>query len=68
MSDEKLRTPTNRACERCSRVERWDRTEETWRVVEKEGTPQVGNPHCIHEWDINGAFAPFGDDTDPAEV
>ncbi|WP_340640817.1 HEWD family protein, partial [Halogeometricum borinquense] len=25
------------------------------------GERQVGSPYCIHEWDINGTFAPFED-------
>ena len=68
MSDWKLRRPTDRTCERCGRSERWDRNQETWRVVEKDGTPAVGNLYCIHEWDINGAFTPFEDYADAAEV
>jgi hypothetical protein len=67
MSDGKLRRPTERACERCDRAERWDPDAEAWRVV-VDDEPAVGNPHCIHEWDINGAFVPFEDDGDSAEV
>ncbi|WP_396612622.1 HEWD family protein [Haloferax sp. S1W] len=54
-----LRRPTRRACERCGRVERWDDDETTWRVASEDGEKQVGSPYCIHEWDINGRFAPF---------
>jgi hypothetical protein len=68
MSNGTLRTPTKRTCERCGRVERWDQTKETWYVAETDGEKQVGSPYCIHEWDINGTFAPFEDDSDAAEV
>ncbi len=54
-----LRRPTRRACERCGRVERWDDDAATWRVASEDGEKQVGSPFCIHEWDINGRFAPF---------
>jgi hypothetical protein len=62
MTDPKLRTPTRRTCERCGRVERWDAVKTTWRVAEADGDRQVGSAYCIHEWDINGTFAPFEDD------
>ncbi len=54
-----LRRPTRRECERCGRVERWDDTEATWKIATEDGEKQVGNPYCIHEWDINGRFVPF---------
>jgi hypothetical protein len=56
-----LRTPTERTCERCGRIEVWEEEAGTWRLaVDEAGTPQtVGSPYCIHEWDINGTFAPF---------
>ncbi|MCU4924802.1 hypothetical protein OB905_02235 [Halobacteria archaeon AArc-dxtr1] len=53
-----LRTPTARTCERCSRAERWDDYLEAWQLVVEDGEKCVGNPHCIHEWDINGTFNP----------
>ena len=53
-----VRAPTARSCERCGRSERWDAENEVWRIVSDDGDRQVGNPHCIHEWDINGAFNP----------
>lgn len=49
-----LRTPTDRVCERCGRIERWDDEIESW-VVDEE----PGEIYCIHEWDINGSFAPI---------
>lgn len=54
-----LRKPTNRVCERCGRREQWDLDRETWRIVREDGEKLVGNPHCLHEWDINGSFRPF---------
>ncbi|WP_265111514.1 HEWD family protein [Halosolutus halophilus] len=53
-----VRTPTARTCERCGRSERWDDEVEAWQIAREDGDRQVGNPHCIHEWDINGAFNP----------
>ncbi|WP_436343279.1 HEWD family protein [Natronorubrum sp. FCH18a] len=53
-----VRTPTARVCERCSRAEHWDERLEAWQLVREDGEKQVGNPHCLHEWDINGTFNP----------
>ena len=59
-----LQTPSERTCERCGRVEVWEESTGTWRLaVDESGDPQaVGSPYCIHEWDINGSFAPFEGD------
>lgn len=46
-----LRRPEERSCERCGRREEW--VEAGWRVV------AAGEPFCVHEWDINGAFVPL---------
>ena len=54
-----LRTPSRRECERCGRIEHWDEDDETWRISEVDGERQVGNSHCIHEWDITGSFNPI---------
>ena len=51
-----IRRPTDRACERCGRRERWDAEAETWRIADT-----AGDVYCIHEWDINGSFVPFED-------
>lgn len=51
-----LRKPKARVCEQCDRTERWDEERECWQL---NGANGVGNPHCIHEWDINGTFYPF---------
>jgi hypothetical protein len=36
----------------------WDEADTTWRIEVDDGTKQSGNPHCLHEWDINGSFNP----------
>jgi len=50
-----IRTPDNRECVRCGRVERWDEEEGNWVVVDDE----VGDVRCIHTWDITGEFKPL---------
>jgi hypothetical protein len=55
----RLRTPTDRLCERCGRRERW--RDEGWLVVREDGEPLVGDPFCLHEWDINGTFSPIAE-------
>ena len=62
-----LQTPEKRSCDLCDRVEIWDDDAGTWRVATTDGESQVGSLHCIHEWDVNGSFLPFGDDRDAAE-
>jgi len=65
-----LVTPTDRTCERCGRTEIWDDDVGSWRLaVDDDGNPQaIGSPYCIHEWDINGRFVPFEDESSPAEA
>lgn len=53
--------PTERVCERCGRTDVWDEEKETWVAASEDGEKQVGNPHCLHEWDINGAYNPLRD-------
>jgi hypothetical protein len=57
----RLRKPTERVCERCDREEEWDEEAGTWRVRRVDGDLRVGAPRCLHEWDIDGTFAPFGE-------
>ena len=57
----RLRTPEDRTCERCGREETWDETDHVWRIVREDGDRLVGDPYCIHEWDITGEFTPTGD-------
>ena len=63
-----LKSPTERTCERCGRIDVWDEAAVTWRLAgERDGADRVvGSPYCIHEWDINGTFVPFEDDPDTA--
>lgn len=56
----RLHKPTTRICERCNRTERWDEGLGAWQIAREEREKLVGNPHCIHEWDINGTFNPIG--------
>jgi len=59
-----VRKPTARVCEECGRGEVWDETLGAWQLAREDGEKQVGNPHRIHEWDINGTFNPVdGPDT-----
>jgi hypothetical protein len=54
-----VQPPERRRCERCDRVECWDEGTDSWRIEREDGTRQVGDPHCIHEWDITGSYNPF---------
>lgn len=54
-----LRRPSERECELCGRTETWDPEAATWRIATEDGERAVGEPYCVHEWDINGTFAPF---------
>jgi hypothetical protein len=47
--------PDERECECCGRRDVWDEATDNWRIVES------GRSHCIHEWDINGAYNPFAE-------
>ena len=46
--------PTERTCELCGRAERWDDDAGGWRIDE-----EPGDVYCIHDWDVNGTYAPF---------
>ena len=50
--------PERRTCERCGRTDVWDDDAENWVIDEEDGERQVGDKHCIHEWDINGRYNP----------
>jgi hypothetical protein len=54
-----LRKPTERTCERCGRQEAWEEDVGVWRVRTVDGESRPGNVYCIHEWNINGSFAPL---------
>ncbi|MFB6178903.1 MAG: HEWD family protein [Halorientalis sp.] len=51
--------PNERVCERCGRHDVWDAEADAWLIVTDDGDKAVGNPHCLHEWDINGNYNPF---------
>lgn len=56
---ESISPPNERRCERCGRVEHWEDTAGTWVAAEVDGTPQRGEAHCVHEWDITAAYNPI---------
>lgn len=62
--------PDRRTCTRCGRVDVWDDDAENWVIAEADGERQIGDSHCVHEWDINGRYNPIegkpsvGDGTD----
>jgi hypothetical protein len=49
-----IRVPEERTCVRCGREEEWDEVAENWQI---DG--EVGDPRCIHSWDITGEFTPI---------
>jgi len=51
--------PKDRTCERCGRHDTWDERKMAWTIVEDDDEKQVGDPFCLHEWDINGNYNPF---------
>lgn len=57
-ADAEIVPPSERACTCCGRRDVWDEETENWVIVREDGEPLSGSPHCIHEWDINGAYNP----------
>ncbi|QSG02174.1 HEWD family protein [Natranaeroarchaeum sulfidigenes] len=57
--DTRIRKPRSRTCELCGRQEVWSDEKGTWTIVTEDDERQVGDPHCLHEWDITGAFTPI---------
>lgn len=51
-----LDPPTERKCVECGRRDVWDADSVGWRI---ESESRAGNPYCIHEWNINGAYRPL---------
>ena len=51
--------PGERTCERCGRIEIWDDDEQTFVAGSVDGEKRRGEPHCLHEWDINGEYNPL---------
>ncbi|MFC7077590.1 HEWD family protein [Haloarcula halophila] len=54
-----IEPPRERTCERCGRHDVWDDELVNWAITTEDGEKQAGNPHCLHEWDINGNFNPL---------
>lgn len=52
-----INPPTERSCERCGREEAWSEQKQTF--VASDETGKRGQPHCLHEWDINGKYNPL---------
>lgn len=48
--------PRERTCERCGREDVWDDETENWVVDDAPG-----DPFCLHDWDINGAYNPVSE-------
>ncbi|MFC4549155.1 MULTISPECIES: HEWD family protein [Halorussus] len=51
-----LTPPEERQCLRCGRTDVWDDDATNWTIAD-----DAGDPHCIHEWDINGTYVPIRD-------
>lgn len=56
--DQEIVPPTERICERCGRRDVWDDETEHWAIAMEDGERRVGDPNCIHEWDISGRHNP----------
>ena len=54
-----INPPTERICERCGREDVWDEQKQTFVARTDNGASEPGNPHCLHEWDINGKYNPL---------
>ena len=50
--------PDRRECQRCGRRDEWDEAAGKWVIAVEDGERRVGNKHCVHEWDIDGAYNP----------
>ena len=59
--------PDRRECQRCGRRDEWDEAAEKWVIAVEDGERQVGNKHCIHEWDINGRYSPVASESETDE-
>ncbi|MFB6172220.1 MAG: HEWD family protein [Haloarculaceae archaeon] len=57
-----IRPPTERLCERCGRHDVWDTDRWSWVIATEDGEKQVGDPQCLHEWDINGSYNPIAEE------
>ncbi|MFB6353462.1 MAG: HEWD family protein [Halobacteriales archaeon] len=59
MADVTLNPPEQRTCVVCGREDVWDAEDGEWRIREVDGERQVGEPYCLHEWDITGNHRPI---------
>lgn len=53
--------PRERECERCGRRDVWDDETEHWTIAVEDGERRIGEPACVHEWDINGQYNPIAE-------
>ena len=53
--------PTERTCERCGRRDVWDEAVSSWSIDSEDGEKLIGDPYCLHEWDINGNYNPLAE-------
>ena len=53
--------PTERTCERCGRRDTWNDDLGSWSIDEEGGEKLIGDPYCLHEWDINGNYNPIAE-------
>ncbi|WP_276301600.1 HEWD family protein [Halorussus lipolyticus] len=51
-----LDPPDERECRECGRRDAWNPDSRSWRIRDDA---HAGNPHCIHDWDINGTYLPI---------
>ncbi len=49
-----INPPHERTCERCGRTDVWQPERNNW-VVDGD----VGDPYCLHDWDITGSYNPI---------
>lgn len=53
--------PSERTCERCGRRDVWNDDLGSWSIDEEDGEKLIGDPYCLHEWDINGSYNPLAE-------
>ncbi|NHN58850.1 MULTISPECIES: HEWD family protein [Halorussus] len=53
-----LDPPSERQCLLCGRRDVWSDDDRNWQIRSED---ESGEPFCIHEWDINGAYRPIRD-------
>lgn len=61
MAETTLSPPTERTCERCGRRDEWDEDAGRWTIVVADGERLVGEPYCLHEWDVTAEYNPFSE-------